>query len=172
LLTAFNAQLSIFPTAALSSAILIVEPLRQVTAIMTSTQKPAALGKIPLLRRMHSLMGGAVCAVAALAAVALAAGHPWQVWVPLPFSVVLLLTAWFFGARAGILGTLLGAAIFAYLLFSPRGSIHVADATARANLGWMLLVGIGFSLLFAPSRPDDRRSQHRGETTEPSRRAS
>jgi K+-sensing histidine kinase KdpD len=121
---------------------------------------------------MHPLMGGAICILAALAAVALASGRPWQAWMPLVFSVVPLLTARFFGTRAGVLGTLLAAATFAFLLFSPLGSLRVADATARANLGWMLLIGIAFSLLFAPTKPDARRTKHRAETTEPSSRAS
>jgi hypothetical protein len=42
-------------------------------------------------------------------------------------------------------------------LFTPMGSVHVASASARANLGWMLLIGLGFSLLFAPPTSTFRR---------------
>jgi hypothetical protein len=76
---------------------------------------------------------------------------------PLIFTAVLLVIAALFGARAGILGTVLAAMVFAALLFGSVGSIHVADESARANLGWMLLIGIGFSFLFAPPASTIRR---------------
>lgn len=89
--------------------------------------------------------------LAALAATAIAAGHSWQVWVPLIFSAVLFLVALLFGVRAGLLGTFLAALVFAVFLFNPIGRINVADQAARTNLGWMMLIGIAFSFLFAPS---------------------
>jgi K+-sensing histidine kinase KdpD len=98
------------------------------------------------------LVGGLVCALAALAASALAAGHSWQAWIPLLFSAILFLTALIFGAKAGLLGSVLAAVVFAMFLFSPIGKISVADQTARTNLGWMILTGIAFSFLFAPPR--------------------
>ncbi len=125
-----------------------------------------------ILGRIGPLIGGALCAAAALAASAVATGHPWQVWVPLAFSAVPLVIAWFFGLRAGILGTLLAAVVFAFFLFSPVRSVHVADGAARANLGWMLLIGITFSLLFAPSASSLRRRESRSQTTEPDSPAS
>jgi hypothetical protein len=51
----------------------------------------------------------------------------------------------------------LAALVFADYLFSPVGSIEVANDSARANLGWMLLIGIGFSFLFAPPTSTCRR---------------
>jgi K+-sensing histidine kinase KdpD len=77
--------------------------------------------------------------------------------VPLLFIVVLLLVAGLFGARAGILGTVLAALVFAAFLFGPIGSVNVSSDSARANLGWMLLSGIVFSFLFAPSTSGLRR---------------
>lgn len=103
-----------------------------------------------VLRGAESFTGTAICAVAALAASAVAAGHRWQVWVPLVFSAVLLFIALLFGSRAGVLGTVVATVIFAAFLFNPLRSVRVADAAARSNLGWMLLIGIGFSFLFAP----------------------
>ena len=76
---------------------------------------------------------------------------------PLIFTVVLLVTPSFSERRAGILGTVLAALVFARFLFSPVGSIQVANDSARANLGWMLLIGIGFSFLFAPPTSACRR---------------
>ena len=102
-----------------------------------------------MLGRIDFLIGGLICASAALGACVLAAGHPWNVWVPLFFTGVLLLTALRFGVRAGVLGTLAATFVFAEFLFSPAGSLRVSSA-ARSNLGWMLLIGIGLSFLFAP----------------------
>jgi K+-sensing histidine kinase KdpD len=67
------------------------------------------------------------------------------------FTSVLFLTALAFGSRAGLLGSVLAALVFAVFLFSPTGRIDVANDTARMNLGWMTLTGIAFSLLFAPA---------------------
>lgn len=158
-------QLSIFPAAALGSAILIVAASSVQQGFMISnSQVPTS--RIPVLGRVDSLIGIAACAGAALGTSALASGHSWQVWVPLGFSALLLFIAWFFGARVGILGTLLAAAVFAFFLFSPVGSLRVASSAARANLGWMLLIGITFSLLFAPPTSGSRRSENASQTTE------
>lgn len=106
---------------------------------------------------MDAAVGGLVCALAALGFAAAADGHAWKNLAPLIFTAVLLITAAIFGARAGILGTVLAALIFAGFLFGPVGSIQVANDSARANLGWMLLIGIGFSFLFAPPSSTLRR---------------
>jgi len=49
--------------------------------------------------------------------------------------------------------------VFAAFLFAPTGSVSVANESARANLGWMLLIGIGFSFLFAPPGSGFRRHE-------------
>jgi len=112
------------------------------------------LWTVPL---MDAAIGGLVCALAAVGFSAAAEGHAWKNLVPLIFTSVLLVAAAVFGARAGILGTVLAALIFAGFLFGPVGSIQVANDSARANLGWMLLIGIGFSFLFAPPGSTIRR---------------
>lgn len=114
-----------------------------------SNQK-TALTRSRVPRRADLLIGGLVCATAALGVSFLAAGHSWQVAVPLLFSAVVLLTAIRFGARAGIAGTLLAAGIFALFLFKPLGQLRVANQAARDNLIWMLLIGVVSSFLFAP----------------------
>jgi K+-sensing histidine kinase KdpD len=111
-------------------------------------------------RRRHlldSVAGALLSALAAAGASIVANGHTWEVSVPLAFVAILLVISLIFGARAGILGTLLAALIFATLLFKPFGKIQVADEVARANLAWMLLLGISFSFLFAPSTGGFRR---------------
>jgi K+-sensing histidine kinase KdpD len=88
---------------------------------------------------------------------AAAVGHNWKNLAPLIFTVVLLIIAGLFGSRAGIIGTVIAALIFASFLFNPMGNIQVADESARGNLGWMMLIGIGFSFLFAPPSSGIRR---------------
>jgi hypothetical protein len=88
--------------------------------------------------------------VAALGVSAVAVGHSWKSVVPLLFSAVLLVVAFVFGTRAGIFGSVVAALVFAAFLFAPVRSVHVSSEAARSNLGWMVLIGISFSLLFAP----------------------
>lgn len=103
-----------------------------------------------LLGRADSLLGGMLAGTGAIVASLAAGGYSWRTIVPLLFSAVLLIIALVFGARAGIIGTLVAAAVFAAFLFDPLWRFHVADSSARVNLGWMLLIGMGFSFLFAP----------------------
>ncbi|HZU32446.1 MAG TPA: DUF4118 domain-containing protein [Candidatus Angelobacter sp.] len=116
-----------------------------------------AVEKLHTTQIMDVALGSILCGVAALITAALAVGRPWSIFVPLFFSVVLLLVAGFFGSRAGIVSTLIAAIIFAGFLYGPLKSIHVANDSARANLGWMLLIGIAFSFLFAPPTSGLRR---------------
>jgi K+-sensing histidine kinase KdpD len=106
---------------------------------------------------LDSLIGALLCAIAAVGVSVVALGHRWEVLVPLLFVIILVGISAIFGARAGILGTILAAIIFAGLLFRPVGSIHVSDDAARSNLAWMLLLGISFSFLFAPPTSGFRR---------------
>lgn len=124
--------------------------------ISKSTMKTAA-EKIRMIPLMDAALGGLVCGLAALALSAAASGHSWKNLAPLIFTVVLLTIAGLFGSRAGIIGTVLAAMIFASLLFNPMGNIQIADDSARGNLGWMMLIGIGFSFLFAPPTSGMRR---------------
>jgi K+-sensing histidine kinase KdpD len=140
----------------LSSYVLKIKIMQVIEFINKSVVKTAAekLWTIPLI---DAAIGGLVCALAAVGFSAAANGHVWKNMVPLIFTAVLLLTAAMLGSRAGILGTVLAALIFASFLFGPSGSIQVANESARANLGWMMLIGIGFSFLFAPPSSGIRR---------------
>jgi K+-sensing histidine kinase KdpD len=104
-----------------------------------------------------TLAGALVCFVAAFVASVFAIGHPWRADVPLLFTVILLAAARLFGARAGVIGTVLAALVFAAYLFNPLGNFRVASDVARSNLGWMLMIGIAFSFLFAPAKSALRR---------------
>jgi len=125
--------------------------------LVTKNGMKTAAERLWTLPLMDAAIGGLLCALAAIGFSAAAEGHAWKNIAPLIFTAILLLTAALFGARAGILGTVLAAMIFAGFLFGPVGSIHVANESARANLGWMLLIGIGFSFLFAPPTSNIRR---------------
>ena len=152
-------QLSIFPTAALSSDILIsAKPiLRSDAQGMNGKPTSDRTHKTRILRKVDFLIGAVICMIAALAVSVIAAGHSWETLVPLFFIAVLALIALLFGSRAGILGTLAAALVFAVFLFSPLGRLQVASSSARSNLGWMLLIGIAFSFLFAPPTSGLRR---------------
>ena len=104
-----------------------------------------------------TLAGGVLCFMAAIVTAVFASGHAWQVDVPLLFTVVLLVVALLFGTRAGVIGTLLAALVFATHLFNPLGSIHIESSAARSNIGWMLMIGIAFSFLFAPHKSSLKR---------------
>jgi K+-sensing histidine kinase KdpD len=125
--------------------------------LITKTGMKTAAERLWTVPLMDAAIGGLLCALAAVGFSAAAEGHAWKNVAPLIFTAVLLVTAALFGARAGILGSVLAALIFAGFLFGPVGSIQVANDSARANLGWMLLIGIGFSFLFAPPSSTIRR---------------
>ena len=154
-------QLSIFPTTTLSFVILSLgqkgKKRMHVTHLINRSNIKTAAGKLWTLPLMDAALGGLVCALAALALSAAANGHTWKNMAPLIFTVVLLIIAGLFGSRAGIIGTVVAAMIFAGFLFNPMGNIQVTDEAARGNLGWMMLIGIGFSFLFAPPSSGMRR---------------
>jgi K+-sensing histidine kinase KdpD len=78
--------------------------------------------------------------------------------VPIVFIVVIILCARYFGVIAGILGSVLGTALFALFLFEPYGSFRVHDHQALSNLGLLLFAGIALS--YANSdRADDSNSR-------------
>src|SRR5689334_4653805 len=106
---------------------------------------------------MGAAIGGLLCALAENGVNAESDGDVWKNVAPLIFTVVLLVTGAVVGERAGSQGHVLASLVFAGFLFGPVGSIQVANASARANLGWMLLIGIGFSFLFAPPTSNIRR---------------
>src|SRR6185437_1126828 len=110
--------------------------------MISELQQHRHKGRFLSLGKADSLIGAALCAIGALAASSIASGHSWQSTVPLAFSVFLLAIAVLFGMRAGVIGSILAALVFAAFLFSPLGSVRVTSDAARANLGWMLLIGV------------------------------
>jgi K+-sensing histidine kinase KdpD len=129
----------------------------QLTDFVCRTGVKTAAEKLWTAPLMDAALGGALSGIVAVLACLIAGGHTWKNMVPLVFTVVLLIIAAVFGSRAGIVGTLLAALVFAAFLFAPTGSISVTSESARDNLGWMLLIGIAFSFLFAPPTSGLRR---------------
>src|SRR5262249_12826786 len=134
---------SIFPTATLRSVILK-------SGIQKTKNSAPELRKRQVRRMVESLIGAVLCGIAATGMTVVANGRSWEASVPLIFVVILLGISAIFGARAGILGSILAGAIFAAFLFRPLGSIQVISDAARANLAWIVLLGNSFSFLFAP----------------------
>jgi K+-sensing histidine kinase KdpD len=127
------------------------------THLISRSAVKTAAEKLRTARLMDAAMGAAVSGIAAVAATMVAENHPWKDLVPLVFTVILLVVAVIFGFRAGVLGTVLAALVFAAFLFGPTGNLGVASDSARSNLGWMLLIGLAFSFLFAPPTSGLRR---------------
>src|SRR6516162_9849506 len=98
----------------------------QLAHLMNRTGIKDTAGKLRSAPLIDAAVGVIVCGLAALVASAVAAGHSWQNLVPLVFIVVLLVIARIFGSKAGILGTVLAALIFASFLFAPTRSISIA----------------------------------------------
>ncbi|HLY97619.1 MAG TPA: hypothetical protein VKT33_00990 [Candidatus Angelobacter sp.] len=94
---------------------------------------------------MSKVFAGALLgAIAAATMGAVSAGHSWQADAPLAFIFILIAIAEIFGSSAGFAGTLLSALVLA-LLLHPEATV-----AARANIAWMVLIGVLFSFFFAP----------------------
>jgi K+-sensing histidine kinase KdpD len=59
-----------------------------------------------------------------------------------------------FGRTVGILGSIIGALVFARSLYVPLGSFSIQDQGARSGVAWMLLAGVTLSYLLLPSHRD------------------
>ena len=110
--------------------------------------------KPKLLYTLQSTLGIAVSAVCAIAVALIFSRTQWKLAAPFLFAAVLVLLASRFGAMVSVVGSLLAAMIFSFLLFSPVRSLHVTNETERASLAWMILLSISASYLLFPSRTD------------------
>jgi K+-sensing histidine kinase KdpD len=89
-----------------------------------------------------------------------------KAYLPLVFVVVVTVVARRFGSLAGVLGSCASALLFAFLLFPPIGSLHIADAQQRTNLGWFLVAGISFAFLFATEPSQKQQGTEAGRDAE------
>jgi Kef-type K+ transport system membrane component KefB len=104
-------------------------------------------------RLFRPLLGLALCAVTACAAVVVFSEQANRTFVLAGFLLVVILVAKLWGRAAGMLGTLAGALIFATLLFHPLGSWAVQEDSARTSLGWMMLGGMALSYFLGRDKP-------------------
>jgi len=109
---------------------------------------------------LDTAIGTVLCTAAAALLAALFASSSVRVALPLICLATVLAVAARFGAAAGILSSVLSAMVLAYFVYSPVNSLAVTDATARSNLGWLLLGGISLSFLFGPSPEEVYSKRH------------
>lgn len=99
---------------------------------------------------LRTALGLLLCSALAFGAAYLFSNHPWNVFLPLLFVLVIVAIADRYGVTVGILGSIVSAAIFAHILFSPVHTFQVEDETARAALAWMILGGTAIPYLVLP----------------------
>ena len=75
--------------------------------------------------------------------------------VPLVCLVFIVIVAIRYGARSGIIGSILATIVFCFALFPPLGALRVDDQAERANVVWMLLGGVSLSYLLSSDGEDD-----------------
>ncbi len=76
--------------------------------------------------------------------------------MPLVCLIFIVLVAVRYGARSGIIGSILATVVFCFALFPPVGAFHVDDQSERANVVWMLLGGVSLSYLLSSDNDDDK----------------
>ena len=76
--------------------------------------------------------------------------------IPLVCLVLIVIIAVRYGARSGIIGSILATIVFSMALFPPLGNWRVEDQTERANVVWMLLGGVSLSYLLSSDDDDDK----------------
>ncbi len=99
---------------------------------------------------VRTMVGLVICTGLAFAAADAFSNHPWGVFLPFLFVIVIVAAAARYGVTVGILGSIISAAIFAHLLYAPLHSFRVEDESARAALAWMILGGIAIPYLMFP----------------------
>ena len=104
-----------------------------------------------VLQVSKPIAGLLLCAGAAMLVAVISMPQSWRVFVPLAFVGVIMLLAARYGLFVSVFGSIAAAAIFAYFLYDPLGSLRVASETERSNLAWMMLGSISLSYLLLPA---------------------
>jgi K+-sensing histidine kinase KdpD len=118
-----------------------------------------------LLSLLDTAIGTLLCASVALVLALVFNQTRLEFALPLICLAVVLAVAARFGVATGVLGSIVSAFLFAYFVYSPEGSFHIASPDARANVSWLLLGGISLSFLFTPRRenPEPQQEHHQQE---------
>lgn len=96
-----------------------------------------------------------VCGIAAALLSWLFKSSASRALIPLVCLVFIVVVAIRFGARSGIIGSILATVVFCFALFPPLGAMRIDDVTERANVVWMLLGGISLSYLLSSDDDDN-----------------
>lgn len=104
-------------------------------------------GQQKRLRLVNAAIGFTACGAAAALLALLFWNSRFYILATVVFTLVVVAVAMHFGRTVGILGTLLGAAIFALWLYPPLGSLRVNSQEARGSLNALLLGGLVLSYL-------------------------
>jgi K+-sensing histidine kinase KdpD len=120
------------------------------------------LVKRHVLSALYSCLGVAISTFCAIVLAKLYTGTEWKFEAPLLFAVALVILASHFGAVISLSGSLIAAAVFAFLLYNPANSLQVASETDRSTLAWMILISTSLSYLLYPTRenPKDRNGRN------------
>jgi K+-sensing histidine kinase KdpD len=113
------------------------------------------LAQVHFLAQWKWFLASLVCGIAAALLSWLFKSSTSRALVPLVCLVFIVLVAIRFGARSGIIGSILATVVFCFALFPPLGAIRVDNVTERANVVWMLLGGISLSYLLSSDEDED-----------------
>ena len=91
---------------------------------------------------LRSSLGAVSCALAAGTLVALFWSSSLRSLVPFIFLAVVSYVALRFGDKAGLIGTIVAALLFASVLFEPRPSLAISNPVERDHLIVMVVLGL------------------------------
>jgi len=113
-----------------------------------------------LVHRLLPLVALLACGLLAWSATLIKWTSPLQELVPFIVLGIVLGLGMLFGRLVGILGSVIAAAILAYSMYEPLGSLRVANQAARSAVAWMLLAGVTLSYLLLPAHGDRSKRGH------------
>jgi K+-sensing histidine kinase KdpD len=113
------------------------------------------------LKWLSPVLGTAVCAATAGLLSVIFRDSPFNTALPFCFLAMVVFVATRFGFVAGLLGTILAEAIFAFFMFRPLYSLSVQSHAARNSLLWMFFGGLALSELFSHHPPDPGKPRFR-----------
>ncbi len=105
---------------------------------------------LPQLRfpRFWPILGASFCCFSAGLVSLVFRNIGFKTSVTLAFLCVVTWVAVRCGSAAGMVGTCISAAVFAFFFLPPLRSFAVADANQRLGLAWFLFGGVVISFLF------------------------
>lgn len=138
----------------------VTPPLLKLQFRSGEARKPASkpLWQV-FLRGLNPMLGLVVCTAVAVSLSLFLRDTSLRGFIPYGFLSVVVVAAMLWGRLAGVLGTAAAALAFSFFLYNPVGSWIVNDDLARANLGWMVLVGMMLSHFIGKSNVSQELSE-------------